>query len=117
MERTREEDYIRVAPLKRYPTLKYQTIFLGLCYSCNNFGHKDINYRSYAKNRRNYEGYSRNNYHKKLHEAYNINYNKFGSLNNELECYKCNNFGHMARDFILIIPPKEPKQDFNGHVK
>jgi hypothetical protein len=103
---------------RRSPTLRYQTIFLGLCYSCNNFGHKAINCRAYAKNRSNYEGYSRmNNYLRKPHEAYNINYNSFGSLNNEVECYKCNNFGHMAKDCRLIVPPKEPKQDFNNHVK
>jgi hypothetical protein len=69
------------------------------------------------RTRRNYEGYSRNNYLRKPHEAYNKNYNSFGSLNNEVECYKCNNFGHMAKDCRLIVPPKEPKKDFNSHVK
>jgi hypothetical protein len=71
MERTQEEDYKRVAPLRISPTLRYQTIFLGLCYSCNNFGHKAINCRAYAKNKSNYEGYSRNNYLRNPHEAYN----------------------------------------------
>ena len=28
---------------------RYQEIFLGHCYSCNNFGHKAINCRSYGK--------------------------------------------------------------------
>jgi hypothetical protein len=73
MERTQEEDCRRDAPFRRFPTLRYQTIFLGLCYSCNNFGHKDINCRSYAKTRSNYEGYSRNNYLRKPSEAFNIN--------------------------------------------
>ena len=108
MERTREEDYIRVAPLKRYPTLKYQTIFLGLCYSCKIFGQKDIKCRAYDKNKIIYEGYSRKNYLKKPHEAYNINYNNFGSLNNVVKCYKSKNFGHIAKYFRLIVPPKEP---------
>jgi hypothetical protein len=78
MERTQEEDYRRVAPFRISLTLRYQTIFLGLCYSCNNFGHKAINYRAYAKNRSNYEGYSRINHLRKPHEAYKRNYNIFG---------------------------------------
>jgi hypothetical protein len=82
MERTQEEDYRTDAPFKRPPTLRHQTIFLGLCYSCNNFWHKAINCRAYAKNIGNYEGYSKNNYLRKPHEAYNKNYNSFGSLNN-----------------------------------
>jgi hypothetical protein len=110
MERTQEEYYKRVSPPRISPTHKYQTIFLGLCYFCNNFGHKAINCRAYAKNRSNYGGYSRNNYLKKPHEAYNRNYNNFGSLNNEVECYKCNNFGHEAKDCRLIVPPREKKK-------
>jgi hypothetical protein len=39
MERNQGENYRRTTPFKRSP--RYQTIFLGLCYSCNNFGHKD----------------------------------------------------------------------------
>jgi hypothetical protein len=87
IEGTQEEDYRRETPFKRSPTLRYQTIFLVLCYSCNIFGHKDINCRAHAKNKSNYEGYSRINHLINPHEAYNINYNNFGSLNNELECY------------------------------
>jgi hypothetical protein len=93
----------------------YQTIFLGLCYSCHKFGHKDANCRAYDKNRRNFEGYSNNSYPKNTHEAQNINHNSFGSLSNEIECYKCNNFGHMAKDCRLIISPREPKNNINNH--
>jgi hypothetical protein len=67
MERNKEEIYRGITPFKRYP--RYQTIFLGSCYSYNNFGHKVINYKVYAKNRRNYEGYTRINHLKKTHEA------------------------------------------------
>jgi hypothetical protein len=42
MERNQEEYYKRITPFRRSPTHRYQTIFLGLCYSCNNFGHKAI---------------------------------------------------------------------------
>jgi hypothetical protein len=86
MERNKKENYKRTTPFRR--SLRYQTIFLGLCYSCNNFGHKDINCKAYAKNRDNYEGHSRINHLKKPHDVFNINYNNFGSLNDEVECYK-----------------------------
>jgi hypothetical protein len=46
-----EEGFRRETPFRRSPTSRYQTIFLGLCYSCHNFGHKDANCRAYAKNK------------------------------------------------------------------
>jgi hypothetical protein len=85
MDRTQEEDYRKATPPTRSPTLRYQTIFFGLCYSCNNFVNKAINCRAYAKNRSRYGGYSRNNYLKIPHESYNKKYNNFGSLSNEVE--------------------------------
>ena len=27
-----------------------------------------------------------------------------------MECYKCNNFGHMAKNCRMTVPPKEPQQ-------
>jgi hypothetical protein len=86
MERNKKENYKRTTPFRR--SLRYQTIFLGLCYSCNNFGHKAINCKAYAKNRDNYEGHSRINHLRKSHDVFNKNYNSFGSLNDEVECYK-----------------------------
>jgi hypothetical protein len=48
MKKTQEEDhdFRRTTPTIRPPTPRYQNIFLGLCYSCNNFGHKAINCRA-----------------------------------------------------------------------
>ena len=40
-----EEGFIRAPPFRRSSTPRYQTIFFGLCYSCNNFGHKAVNCR------------------------------------------------------------------------
>jgi len=71
MEIIQEEYYWREEPFIISATLRYQTFFLGLCYSCNNFGNKDINYRAYAKYIRNYEGYSGINHRIKPHESYN----------------------------------------------
>jgi hypothetical protein len=90
----------------------YQTIFLRSRYCCNNFGHKAINCKAYAKNKRKYEGHPRINHLRKPHEAYNKNYNNFGSLKDKVECYKCNNCRHMAKDCILTVPPKVPEKYF-----
>jgi hypothetical protein len=111
IERPQEEEgFRRATPFRRSSNPRYQTIFLGLCYSCNNFGHKVVNCRANAKNRRNYEGYTRNGYPRRPHEAQRRNYNIFESLSDEVECYKCNNFGHMAKDCRLIVPPRESKK-------
>jgi hypothetical protein len=32
-----------------------------------------------------------------------------------VECYKCNNFGYMAKYCRMAIPPKEPQQNNNSH--
>jgi hypothetical protein len=45
-----EEGFIRAPPFKRSSTTRYQTIFFGLCYACNNFGHKVVNCRANNKN-------------------------------------------------------------------
>jgi hypothetical protein len=45
-----EEECIRVPPFRRFSTPRYQTIFYGLCYACNNFGHKAANCRANNRN-------------------------------------------------------------------
>jgi hypothetical protein len=37
-----EEGFIRAPSFRRSSTPRYQTIFFGLCYACNNFGHKAV---------------------------------------------------------------------------
>jgi hypothetical protein len=46
-----EEGFRKATPFRRYPTPRYQTIFIGLCYSCNNFGHKAVNCRANNRNK------------------------------------------------------------------
>ena len=48
-------------------------------------------------------------------ETQRRSYNKFESLSTEVECYKCNNFGHKAKDCRMTVPPKEPQQNNNSH--
>jgi hypothetical protein len=38
-----------------------------------------------------------------------------GSLTDDMECYKCNKFGHVAKYCRLTIPPREPKKNINSH--
>jgi hypothetical protein len=47
--------------------------------------HKPVNWKSYAKNQRDYENYLNNSYVKKSYETYSRNKNYFGSLSNEVE--------------------------------
>jgi hypothetical protein len=90
-------------------------ILLWSLLDCVNFGHKVVNYRSYAKNRSNYTRCLNNSYPTKYCEEYNKNQNSFGSFRNEVDCYKCNNFGHIEKDCRLIIPPRESKKKINRH--
>ena len=121
LKKTQEEnhDYRRTTPPRRPSLLRYQNFFFGICYSCNNFGHKAIDCRAYGRNRNtwnrsNYERpinqYEDNNL-RKSYEAADRNYNHFGVLSNEIECHKCNNFGHTAKNCRsnLIASSREPR--------
>jgi hypothetical protein len=121
MKKTEEEDhdFRRITPTRRPPTPKYQNIFLGLCYSCNDFGHKAINCRACKKGRNTWNRSSHenpknryeDNYPIKPCEAFDINYNSFDALGYEIECYNCNNFGHIARNCRsdLIVSSRETR--------
>ena len=99
-------DLRRHAPSRRPPISRYQSFFSGLCYACNNYGHKAIDYRTYARyisewERNRYENskhQTEENYIKKSHLASGRNYNRFGALNYDIECYRCHNFGHIAKN-------------------
>ena len=76
-------------------TNRYQQIFLGHCYSCNNFVHKALKCRAYGKV---YE-YKKDMSSKKPKGR---KHNRIGPLQRyDIECYKCNNLGHMARECKL----------------
>jgi hypothetical protein len=83
-----EEGFKTETPFRKYFTPRYHIIFLCSCYSCSNFGHKAVNCRANTKNKRNDKVYTINNYPRRSHEAKNKNYNRFGSLSDEMECYK-----------------------------
>jgi transposase InsO family protein len=111
-----EEGFIRVPPFRRSSTPRYQTIFFGLCYACNNFGHKVVNCRANNRNINNFESHTQKGYPRRPSETQRRSYNMFESLSTEVECYKCNNFGHMAKDCRMTVPPREPQQNNNSHI-
>jgi hypothetical protein len=57
-----------------------------------------------------FESHTQRGYLRIPTETQRICYNRFESLSTEVECYKCNNFGHMAKNWRMTVPPKEPKQ-------
>jgi hypothetical protein len=76
-----EEGFIRVPPFRISSTPRYQTMFFGLCYACNNFGHKVVNCR--ANN--NFESHTQRGYPRIPSETQRRSYNRFESLSNEVE--------------------------------
>jgi hypothetical protein len=108
----------RNAPPRRPPTTRYQNLFLGYCFSCHNFGHKAINCRAntrynYLRSRDIYKT-TRNDYisNKTTQEFVDINYNPFAPLmNSNVECYKCNNFGHKAHECRSRLEFHETKHE------
>jgi hypothetical protein len=127
MKKTQEEDhdFITTTPTRRPPTPMYQNIFRVLCYSCNNFGHKAINCRAIMGrntwNRSSYEN-TKNHYEincpRNPRKAFDINYNSVGALSYEIECYKCNNFGHISRNYKsdLIVSSRETRHVPFNHI-
>ena len=76
----------------------------------NNFGHKAINCRANNRNNNYLESHTQRGYSRRPSETQRRSYNRFESLSTEVECYKCNNFGHMAKNYRMTVPRKEPQQ-------
>jgi hypothetical protein len=112
-----EKEFIRVPPFRRYSTPGYQTIFFGLCYACNNFGHKAVNCRANNRNTNNFESHTQRGNPRRPSETQRRRHNRFESLSIEVECYKCSNFGHMAKDCRMEFPPREPQHNNNSHIQ
>ena len=92
-----DKDRTNVMP-RRLMTSRYQQIFFGHCYSCNNFGHKALNCRACEK----FRDYKKNASSNKPKVR---NHNSFAPLHiYGIECYKCNNHGNIARDCKLMTP-------------
>jgi hypothetical protein len=94
-----KNEFRRVVPPRRPFTNRYQNIFLGYCFSCNNFGHKAIDCKSYTRsdhvrdiNKGSYKT-TKNDYvsnkTRSSHGFVDRNYNLFSPiLDYNVECYK-----------------------------
>jgi len=103
----------------RRPSMnRYEYIFIGNCFSCNSFGHKEIDCIAYPRNnqRRNggmYNDPRKNCVNSKVkNNVDKINMNSFDHLfKYDIECYKCHNFGLKAQDCKSWIPPPIDQQN------
>ena len=101
----RRSEFRKVDRPRRYPSIRYENIFLGHCYACKKFGHKVVHYKAYIRNNcmRNINDYvyPKDNLanDRSTQGIANKNYNPFSPLMDQnIVCYKCNNIGHMARN-------------------
>jgi hypothetical protein len=70
---SKENEYRRDTTTIRTPVKGYQHIFLGYCFSCNNFGHKVLHCRAYGEyNHKNVQRYGYKN-KKNYNNQENIN--------------------------------------------
>jgi hypothetical protein len=76
-----------------------------------------VNCKANNTNKNNFEIHTQRGYPRRPSETQRISYNMFEYLSTEVECYKCNNFGHMANDCRMTIPPKEPQQNNISHIQ
>jgi hypothetical protein len=74
-----------------------------------------VNWRDNNRNTNKFESHTQMVYPRRPSERQRRSYNMFESLSTEVECYKCNNFGHMTKDCKMIVPSREPQQNNNIH--
>ena len=76
-------------PKKEYPqrlaplVFRYKNLFYGYCFLCNDFGHKNVDCRTYGVRSRN---------------EINKRYANFLTFHGHIRCYIYDNLGHKAKD-------------------
>jgi hypothetical protein len=66
-----------------------------------------VNCRANNKNNNKFESHTQRVYSRTPSETQRRSYNRFESLSTEVECYKCNNFEHVTKDYRMVVPPKK----------
>ena len=98
-------------------TSRHQQLFLGNCYTCNNFGHIARNCKLNAPMEKGITSHT--SICKKNTTKNNLkgrNYNSFAPLQSySTECYKCGNQGHIARNSKLVTPMENHTTKYQGN--
>jgi hypothetical protein len=74
-----------------------------------------MNCRANNKKINNFEVHTQKGYLRRPNESQRRSYNMFESLSTEVECYKCNKFGHMSKYCRMTVPPREQQRNNNSH--
>jgi hypothetical protein len=69
INKTQEEKFRMSASQRRSSIPRYQIFFYDYCFDCDNFGHKYVNCRAYARNKSNNARYLNNIYPIRSYEA------------------------------------------------
>jgi hypothetical protein len=101
-EQNYEKSEAEIVLLRNTIPKRYQQLFLGYCFFCHNFGHKELDCKGYRKNyHKIVQGYGHRN-NTSISNQRSRNYNSFSPLQDyNIEFYKCNNYGHKTSNFIL----------------
>ena len=106
----KRNEFSKCMTSRRPFTNRYQHMFLGYYFSCNNFGHKEKNCKAYVRDdhmrsRRVYNIPKDNHANKKTRKSHgDRNYNSlYPLLDHNIECYKCNKFGIKGHDCRILI--------------
>jgi hypothetical protein len=78
------KDYKWTTPQRIVFTPRYVNLFFGRCFNFTDFGHKVVDCRAYERN---------------------VQTRKAYVAPHEIDCYKCHNYGHIARDCRSMIKP------------
>jgi hypothetical protein len=73
-----------------------------------------VNCRANNKNYNNFESHTQRGYSRRPSETQR-SHNMFEYLSTEVKCYKCKNYGHVAKNCRMKVPPKEPQHNNNSH--
>ena len=98
---------------------KHQNRFNGYCFFCYKYGHKATFCNAFSRNiiAHNNHDTSRFEYGRRhdkiIQNSVNNSFNRFDALKFEVECYRCNNFGHISRNCPMNFQKSVTNQHTN----